>query len=118
MRGAFNIHLLCPWGCGGEIIADNRVKLRVSVMCNKCRTNNFYIADICTMKTYRSKLRDCHNYPHRLICPHCGKGRIDVDGTGDVRISVICPKCKSAYIADCKKLKTYPSQKIRRAGRK
>lgn len=50
----FTIHLLCPYDrCKGETLADGRAKVTISVICPKC--GNTYLADLDTMKTYRSK---------------------------------------------------------------
>lgn len=117
----YTIHLQCPWGCNGEILATNRAKLQVSVMCSKCskrNRSNFYIADLYAMKTRRAKSRDSRNFSHHVRCPCCGRGEITIDGRADVWISVICNKCNEAFEADLWNMKAYPSVKIRRKGRK
>ena len=117
MSDDYNIHLSCPWGCHGEILATHRAKLRVSVMCSNCNHSNFYIAELYSLNTYRSKARDAKNFGYHIKCPCCGSGKISADGKGDVILSVICPKCRETFIADLNTMKATPSKRIRKKGR-
>lgn len=53
MKQEFNRILKCPWCGKGELLADGRAPVRVSVHCAKC--NRIYIADLDTGKTERSQ---------------------------------------------------------------
>ena len=48
-----DIHLICPWCGGSEVLADHRTKVTISVQCAKCR--KIYKADLDTLKTEKSK---------------------------------------------------------------
>lgn len=120
MQNNFTIHLYCPWCKKGEIIADNRVKIKVSAKCHIC--NNTYIADLYDMETYR-KIEDIKRgrvrpFSIRLPCPNQScKGEIRADGCARVRLSVCCTKkknCKQVYIADLWEMCTYPTKAIRK----
>ena len=37
MPYSFNRHLICPWCKKGEVLADGKAKVTVSVMCPKCK---------------------------------------------------------------------------------
>ena len=47
-----NVHLVCPWCKKGEILADGKAKVTVSVMCPKCK--QFFLADLDTQETKKS----------------------------------------------------------------
>lgn len=49
MPYSFNRHLICPWCKKGEVLADGKAKVTVSVMCPKC--NRFFWGDLDTLKT-------------------------------------------------------------------
>lgn len=53
MKNGFNRHLVCPWCHKGEILADGKAKVTVSVMCPKC--SNFFAGDLDTLQTERTK---------------------------------------------------------------
>lgn len=48
----FNRHLKCPWCHEGEILADGKAKVSVSVQCTKCR--RFFVGSLDSLKTERS----------------------------------------------------------------
>ena len=53
MPYSFNRRLICPWCRRGEVLADGKAKVTVSVMCPKC--NRFFWADLDTQKTEKAK---------------------------------------------------------------
>lgn len=52
MQYLFNRHLICPICKKGEVLADGKAKVTISVMCPKCK--NFFLADLDTAKTERA----------------------------------------------------------------
>lgn len=52
LKRNFDRHLICPWCGKGEILADGKSKVTVSVMCPKCK--NFYTGDLDTLKTEKT----------------------------------------------------------------
>lgn len=52
MQNVFNRHLICPICKKGEVLADGKAKVTISVMCPKCK--NFFLADLDTTKTERA----------------------------------------------------------------
>ena len=53
MKRDFHYHITCPVCGKGEILADGKGKVTISVQCPKCR--NFYKVDLDTMKTERAQ---------------------------------------------------------------
>lgn len=52
MHHSFDRHLNCPWCNKGEVLADGKAKVTVSVMCPKCK--HFFWADLDNLKTERA----------------------------------------------------------------
>lgn len=52
MQNYFDRHLICPWCSKGEVLADGKAKVTVSVMCPKCR--HFFTGDLDTLKTEKA----------------------------------------------------------------
>lgn len=48
----FNRHLVCPICKKGEVLADGKAKVTISVMCPKCK--GFFIADLDTLNTEKT----------------------------------------------------------------
>ena len=48
----FTKHMVCPWCHKGEILADDKAKVAVSVECPKC--HKFFIGNLDSLKTERS----------------------------------------------------------------
>lgn len=55
MQYLFNRHLVCPICKKGEVLADGKAKVTISVMCPKCK--NFFLADLDTMQTERASVQ-------------------------------------------------------------
>ena len=67
MPYSFNRHLICPGCKKGEVLADGKAKVTVSVMCPKCK--RFFWGDLDTLKTERAN----HYQVHQPLCPeHAG----------------------------------------------
>lgn len=49
----FSRHLKCPWCHEGEILADGKAKISVSVQCPKCR--KIFVGSLDSLITERSK---------------------------------------------------------------
>lgn len=67
MENDFKRHLTCPWCKKGEVLADQKAKVTISVVCPKC--DHVFTGDLdtlCTQKNIaRKRLRrnstnDCH----------------------------------------------------------
>lgn len=58
-----------------------------------------------------------HYFNRHLICPICKKGEVLADGKAKVTISVMCPKCKSFFLADLDTMQTEKATAQRRVGR-
>lgn len=52
MQHLFHRHLVCPWCKKGEVLADGKAKVTVSVMCPKCK--RFFQGDLDTLKTEKA----------------------------------------------------------------
>lgn len=52
MNHVFNRHFICPICKKGEVLADGKAKVTISVMCPKCK--NFFLADLDTQKTEKA----------------------------------------------------------------
>ena len=52
MPYSFTRHLICPWCQKGEVLADGKAKVTVSVMCPKCK--RFFWGDLDTLKTEKA----------------------------------------------------------------
>ena len=52
MPYSFNRHLICPWCKKGEVLADGKAKVTVSVMWPKCK--RFFWGDLDTLKTEKA----------------------------------------------------------------
>lgn len=52
MNRNFNKHLVCPVCNKGEVLANRRAKVTISVSCPKC--GNFFWADLYTLKTEKA----------------------------------------------------------------
>lgn len=48
----FYIHHVCPWCNKGEVLADGKGKITLSVQCPKC--GRFFTADMDKLKTERA----------------------------------------------------------------
>ena len=48
----FNRYLKCPWCRDGEVLADGKAKVRISVQCPKC--HKFFTGSLDTLITERS----------------------------------------------------------------
>jgi phage FluMu protein Com len=48
----YNRKLVCPWCNKGEVLADGKAKVTLSIMCPKC--SRFFTGDLDTLKTERA----------------------------------------------------------------
>ena len=53
MNKILQYHLICPFCGKGELLADEKGKVTVSVQCPKCK--NYFKADLDAMKTERAQ---------------------------------------------------------------
>ena len=113
MNKQFKYRLKCPYCGRGEILADARSLVCVSVFCTTC--GNLFYASLHTMRTYRSKeierIRNIRPFYVRLPCPREGCcAELRANGEADVKVLLRCPKrnCHHFYIADLGTLETVP----------
>lgn len=53
MKQKFNHHLTCPWCGAGEVLADGRGKLTISVQCPRCK--RCYECDLDALTTKKTQ---------------------------------------------------------------
>lgn len=52
MQSVFDRHLICPWCKKGEVLADGRAKVTLSVKCPKC--GHVFTGDLDNLKTEKT----------------------------------------------------------------
>ncbi len=90
----FTIHILCPYCHKGEILADRRAKVKISVVCPICL--NRFVADLYELDAYRPmevSLVGAKDLPLKCPCPcpDC-HGQTWATGKADAHISIKCSK--------------------------
>ena len=119
MKAKYSI--CCPWcGCG-EVFADRRADVKVSLMCSICK--QVYLADFQCMRGIKHReikewvLEYC-KLIYRCPCKDCS-GEIRSNKRVDVNVSVKCPKkhprgVSRYYMANLETGETYLSVPVRK----
>lgn len=54
---------------------------------------------------------------HKVLCPFCHKGEVYTEGTGNVAVTLMCPKCTRCFkvrLDDFSAVLVVPRKKVRR----